>query len=133
MWYELGVILARDTIFVAAISAIPSRLLQTSAERVTRHHTHESTSVLRQLSALLGARRPEVMGRFLPACLSVSRKGKLTLVVCPMCAPRLQRRRICCGNLHVSHAMLAPNQIDAAFATRRSGVRVPLAPLRMLG
>jgi hypothetical protein len=33
--------------------------------------------------------------------------------VCPMCAPAVQPGRARCCNLHVNHAMLAPEQIDA--------------------
>jgi hypothetical protein len=44
--------------------------------------------------------------------VSLSRRG-LSLAVYHMCAPALQPGRACCCNLHVDHAMLAPDQIDA--------------------
>ena len=38
--------------------------------------------------------------------------------MCPMCAPAVQPGRACCRNLHVDHAMLAPDQIDAMPSQR---------------
>ena len=38
--------------------------------------------------------------------------------MCPMCAPAVQPGRACCCNLHVNHAMLAPDQIDAIPSQR---------------
>jgi hypothetical protein len=35
-----------------------------------------------------------------------------------MCAPAVQQGRACCCNLHVNHAMLAPDQIDAMPSQR---------------
>jgi hypothetical protein len=38
--------------------------------------------------------------------------------VCPMCAPRLQPRRVCCCTMHVNHARLTLNQMDAMPSQR---------------
>ena len=50
------------------------------------------------------------------------------LAVCPMCAPAVQPGRACCCNLHVNHAMLAPDQIDAMPSQREGQGSSPLAP-----
>jgi hypothetical protein len=36
----------------------------------------------------------------------------------PMCAPAVQPGRACCCNLHLNHAMLAPDQIDVMPSQR---------------
>jgi hypothetical protein len=51
------------------------------------------------------------------ARLSLSRRG-LRISRVPMCAPAVQPGRACCCNLHVNHAMLAPDQIDAMPSQR---------------
>ena len=38
--------------------------------------------------------------------------------MCPMCAPRLQPRRLCCCAMHVNHARLTLNQMDAMPSQR---------------
>jgi hypothetical protein len=46
--------------------------------------------------------------------------------VCPMCAPAVQPGRVCYCNLHVNHAMLAPDQIDAMPSQREVSLRTTL-------
>ena len=54
--------------------------------------------------------------------------------MCPMCAPAVQPGRACCCNLHVNHAMLAPDQIDAMPSQREAqldhDVVTKLLPIR---
>ena len=49
---------------------------------------------------------------------SQSAEGGGALAVCPMCAPAVQPALACYCNLHVNHAMLAPDQIDAMPSQR---------------
>jgi hypothetical protein len=44
--------------------------------------------------------------------VGLSRRGEAEPAVCPMCAPAVQPGPACC-DLHVNHAMLAPDRIDA--------------------
>ena len=48
----------------------------------------------------------------------------------PHLCPQLASRRLCSCNIHVNHAMLTPSKWTRCLRTRRSGVRVPLAPQR---
>jgi hypothetical protein len=47
------------------------------------------------------------------AGVSLSRRGRLSHSRVPYVCPRVQPGGACCCNLHVNHAMLGPDQIDA--------------------
>jgi hypothetical protein len=59
--------------------------------------------------------------------VSLSRRGRLSLSRVPHVFPRGATRRACCCNLHVNHAMLAPDQIDAMPSQREGQGSSPLS------